>query len=237
MKMKVEIWSDVVCPFCYIGKRKFEAGMEGFAHKDEIEVIWKSYQLNPDAKHVPGKDIFQTLADMKGQSLDWSKQMHENVAQMARVVGLDYRFDRVKPANTFEAHRVIQLAKKRDLADKMEERLFRAYFTDGELISDPDTLIRLAGEAGLDRDEVANMLEGERYIDAVERDIEEAARLGVRGVPFFVLNRKYAVSGAQDPSVFLQTLNAAYDEWKKAQPAADLKADNGPSCPTEGDCD
>jgi predicted DsbA family dithiol-disulfide isomerase len=215
MKMKVEIWSDVVCPFCYIGKRKFEAAIEKFAHKEEIEVIWKSYQLNPDARHEAGKDIFQYLADMKGQSLDWSKQMHEHVAQMAQAVGLDYRFDHVKPANTFDAHRVIQLAKKRGLGGEMEERLFKAYFTDGELISDPDALIKLAGEIGLDKDEVANMLEGEDYIDAVERDIEEAARLGARGVPFFVMNRKYGVSGAQDPSVFLQTLTAAYDDWKK----------------------
>jgi predicted DsbA family dithiol-disulfide isomerase len=215
MKMKVEIWSDVVCPFCYIGKRKFEAAMERFAHKDEIEIIWKSYQLSPDAKHEPGKDIFQYLADMKGQSLDWSKQMHDQVAQMARAVGLDYHFERVKPANTFDAHRVIQLAKKRDLGGEMEERLFKAYFTDGELISDQNTLIKLAGEVGLDKDEVANMLEGENYIDAVERDIEEAARLGARGVPFFVMNGKYGVSGAQDPSVFLQTLDAAYNDWKK----------------------
>jgi predicted DsbA family dithiol-disulfide isomerase len=218
MKMKVEIWSDVVCPFCYIGKRKFESAMAKFPHKDEMEIIWKSYQLSPDARHEPGKDIFQYLADMKGQSLDWSKQMHEQVAQMARAVGLDYRFDKVKPANTFDAHRVIQLAKKRDLSEEMEERLFRAYFTEGELISDADTLIRLAGEVGLDKDEVANMLESENYMDAVERDIEEAAHLGARGVPFFVMNRKYGVSGAQDPSVFLQTLNVAYEDWRKATP-------------------
>ena len=234
-KMKIEIWSDIVCPFCYIGKRKFEAALASFPHKDSVEIIWRSFQLDPGARHEPGTDIYAYLADRKGKSRDASVKMHEQVTQMAKAVGLDYRFDKAQHTNTFDAHRLIHLAKKHNLGNEMKERLLKAYFTEGELISDHATLARLAAETGLDKDEAAKMLAGNEFTDAVKQDIEEASRLGARGVPFFVMNRKYGVSGAQDPSAFVEALAAAYDDWKKTQPAA-LKIIDGQSCSPEEDC-
>ena len=144
--MKVEIWSDVMCPFCYIGKRKFESALNSFSQKDSIQVVWHSFQLNPNLRNEEGKDAYTYLAEIKGQTREWSVKVHNSLAQSAKT-GLDYNFEKAKIANSFDAHRVIQLAKKYNLTDEVEERFFKAYFTDGELISDHQTLIRLATEA------------------------------------------------------------------------------------------
>lgn len=236
-KMKVEIWSDVMCPFCYIGKRKFEKALENFENKDSIDVVWHSFQLNPELKESPDQDIYQYLADAKGQSLEWSVQMHENVAQTAKAVGLDYRFDLAKVANSFDAHRVLQLAKKYDLSDALEERFFKAYFTEGALISDHSTLEQLAIESGLDREEVKAVLASDKYSEEVIKDGRVAQQLGARGVPFFVMDRAYGVSGAQDPAVFEDTLNTAFNSWRKNNPEALIKIGEGDVCDMEGNCD
>lgn len=207
--MQVEIWSDIMCPFCYIGKRKFEAALEKFPKKNEVEIIWKSYQLDPNIKEQPGKDIYSYLAEAKGQSLEWSKKMHENVVNMAKSVGLEYNFDKAVIANSFDAHRVIQLAKKHGLGDAMEERLFKAYFTEGKNFADHETLAAIGEEVGLDRKKIISLLNSNDLADNVHSDIEEGMRLGLRGVPFFVFNRKIGVSGAQDSEIFLQALEEA----------------------------
>ncbi|MBK9500513.1 MAG: DsbA family oxidoreductase [Leptospiraceae bacterium] len=207
--MQVEIWSDIMCPFCYIGKRKFEAALEKFPNKDKVEIIWRSYQLDPNIKAQPDKDIYTYLAEAKGQSLEWSKKMHENVINMAKSVGLEYNFDKAVIANSFDAHRLIQLAKKHGLGDAMEERLFKAYFTEGKNFADHDTLATIGDEIGLDKNEILSMLQSDDLADNVHSDVEQGMRLGLRGVPFFVFNRQIGVAGAQDPEIFLQALQEA----------------------------
>jgi predicted DsbA family dithiol-disulfide isomerase len=207
--MKVEIWSDVMCPFCYIGKRKFEKALAAFEGKENVQIEWKSFQLNPNLKTEPGKNISQYLAEIKGIPLEQAKEMNARVTEMAKEVGLNYNFDKAIVANSFDAHRLVQLAKRKELGDQMEEALFKAYFIDGKNTADHATLLSLAVEAGLEETETKAILESGIFADEVEADIEMAAQIGVRGVPFFVFDRKYAVSGAQPSEVFLQTLKKA----------------------------
>jgi predicted DsbA family dithiol-disulfide isomerase len=205
--MKIEIWSDVMCPFCYIGKRRFEAALEQFAHKKEVEITWKSFQLDPDMKTIPGKSINEYLAERKGWPIDYAKQMNERVTDMAKEVGLNYDFDKAVVANSFDAHRLTHLAKKHLVQDKVEEALFSAYFTEGKNIADHQVLIDLGAKAGLDKEEVEKMLESDLYSEGVKKDVGEAHQFGIRAVPNFVIDRKYTVSGAQPTEVFLETLN------------------------------
>lgn len=210
--MKVEIWSDVMCPFCYIGKRRFENALAQFPHKKDTKVVWKSFQLNPGMKSEPGKSINQYLSEVKGWSLEQAKQVNDHVTRMAKEVDLNYDFDKAVVANSFDAHRVMQLAKANKKGDAMEEQLFKAYFTEGKNIADHPTLIQLAAEIGLDAAVVKKVLKNNEYADAVEQDIYESQQIGIRGVPFFVLNRRYAVSGAQTTETFLGALNKAWGE-------------------------
>lgn len=211
--MKVEIWSDVMCPFCYIGKRRFEKALDQFSHKEDIEVVWKSFQLNPDMKTQPGKSINQYLAEVKGWSIEQAQQVNAQVTDMARDAGLEYDLDKAVVANSFDAHRLVQLAKTKGRGDEMEERLFKAYFTEGKNIADPFTLQQLGEEAGLDKSEVAELLASDSFSDRVNQDIYEARQIGVRGVPYFVLNDRYAVSGAQASETFAGALNQAWAEF------------------------
>ncbi len=210
--MKVEIWSDVMCPFCYIGKRKFEKALSEFEGKEAVEIEWKSFQLNPDQETDPTKNINQYLSEIKGWSLEQAKEMNHRVSAMAKEVGLNYNLDKAVVANSFDAHRLIQLAKRKNLGDQMEEALFKAYFIDGKNTADHATLIALAGEAGIDETEAKAILDSGIFADEVEADIELAGQIGVRGVPFFVFDRKYAVSGAQPPEVFLETMKKCKSE-------------------------
>lgn len=234
--MKVEIWSDIMCPFCYIGKRRFEEALAGFPDKDKIEVEWKSFQLNPDLRSQPGKDVYDHLAEMKGQSRDWSVAMHDQLAQTAKAAGLTYNFDKAVIANSFDAHRLIQLAKKNGLGDAAEERIFHAYFTEGKDVADLNVLQTLGEEIGLNKEEVNKVLHSKEYADAVNNDVHEAQRLNIRGVPFFVLDRKYGVSGAQPAEAFTQALNQAFGEWKSTQPLQTPDGLNGEVCTPDGDC-
>lgn len=235
-KMKVEIWSDIMCPFCYIGKRKFETALAQFPKKDRVEVEWKSFQLSPDMKTDPGKNINDFLAEHKGMSVEQAKQMNDQVTQMAKQVGLTYRFDISVVANSFNAHRFLHFAKQHGRQNEAEELLFRSYFTDGKNIDDYPTLISLGTEIGLDAAALKTALENGMYADDVRADIHEAQQIGVRGVPFFVFNRKYAVSGAQESQAFLETLQKAYDEWSKANPEISLEITEGQSCLPDGEC-
>ena len=204
--MTVEIWSDVMCPFCYIGKRHFEKALEQFEGRTDVSITWKSFQLNPNAVTDPSRTVNQYLAEAKGISVEQAKAMNDRVTAMAAEAGLRYDFDKAIVANSFDAHRVSHLAKTLGKQDAMEERLFRAYFTEGLNTADHETLVRLATEAGIDEQTVRTMLAGTDFADDVERDIYEAQQVGARGVPFFVFNNRYALSGAQPPQLFLQVL-------------------------------
>ncbi len=234
--MKVEIWSDVMCPFCYIGKRRFEQALAQFAHKDDVEIEWKSFQLSPDLVTDPEINIDQYLAEKKGWGLEQAKQMNAHVTQMAAEVGLTYNFDKAVVANSFNAHRISHLAKKHGLGVEMEEQLFKAYFTDGKNIDDQQTLIQLGTQIGLNAAEIKQTLESAAYADDVKHDIAEAQYLGIQGVPFFVMNNKYGVSGAQAVPVFEQTLEKAFDEWQKETAKPKLEVIEGDSCGPDGDC-
>jgi predicted DsbA family dithiol-disulfide isomerase len=232
--MKVEIWSDVVCPFCYVGKRKFEKALGEFGHQGEVQVEWKSFQLTPDFVPVPGESIHVSLAKKKGVSEAEGRRMNDYMTQVAKEVGLDYQFDKAIPANTFLAHQLIHFGAHQGKQDATKERLFAAYYLEGQNLNEVDTLVKLAAEIGLDADAARQALEAGTYANEVRRDEYEAQQIGVRGVPFFVFDDKYAVSGAQPSEVFAEVLAKVWDEsHSKAQPA--MLAD-GPACGPDG-CD
>jgi protein disulfide-isomerase len=211
---KIEIWSDILCPFCYIGKRKLEKALETFEGKEFLEIDWRSYQLDPDATSQPNTDVYDYLAQRKGQTRDWSVKMHEQVANTAKQEGLDYNFEKAIIANSYNAHRLIHLAKKYKLGDQAEETIFKAYFTEGKDIANKTTLIAIGKEIGLKEEEINEVLNSDKYGAEVRADIEEAQNIGVRGVPFFVMDRAYAVSGAQLVEVFTETLEKTFEGWK-----------------------
>jgi predicted DsbA family dithiol-disulfide isomerase len=221
--MVIEIWSDVVCPFCYVGKRRFENALARFPHADDVEVVWKSFQLNPYVRSDPTISIHEHLAQEKGFDVKTARQLNDRVTRMASEEGLEYHFDKAVVANTFDAHRLVHFAEARGRQDAAEERLFRAYFTEGKNIADHATLVALGAEIGLDGDALAAALANGSYADEVRADIDEARALGITGVPFFVLDRKYAVSGAQDSSLFLQALEQAFAEWRERGSKGELE--------------
>lgn len=210
--MIVEIWSDVVCPFCYIGKREFEGALARFEHRDQVEVVWKSFELDPAAPERSEQDTYGMLAAKYGGTRDDAKARVQGVVERARSVGLDYDMDAAVIGSSFHAHRLIQYAKTQDKGAEAEERLFRAYFTEGQHIADKAVLLRLGTEIGLGPDAVEQVLASAQYTDAVRADEREAQRIGVRGVPFFALDRKYGVSGAQSSDHFLEALQRTWAE-------------------------
>ena len=213
--MKVEIWSDIMCPFCYIGKRHFEKALSQLYDTGAIEIEWKSFQLDPTIpKTVKKISVYQYLADAKGMSLSESKKMHDNVVQSAKNVGLTYNYDNAIVANSFDAHRMIQFAKTKGLGDQLEEALFKAYFTDGKNIGDINDLLEIGVSIGIEKSTLKAVLESEQFTNEVNNDISEAQEIGVRGVPFFVFDRKYAISGAQPISVFIETIEKVLSESK-----------------------
>ena len=207
----VEIWSDVACPFCWLGKRRFESGLREFDRPDLVDVVWKSFQLNPWLHTDPSVSVHDHLARKKGIDPAAARALNERIAEAGRREGLAYDFDRVVVANTFDAHRLIQMAKGAGRQDEAEERLFRAYFAEGKNVADGGVLADLGAEIGLERAAVAAALDGDDYADTVRRDIAEAREIGINGVPFFVIDRRYGVSGAQDPEVFAGALGRAME--------------------------
>lgn len=210
--MKIEVWSDYVCPFCYIGKRQLEKAIENSGYEGQIAVEFKSFLLDPTTPIDTEESIYTSLARKYNMSEQEAKNMTSNVATRAKEVGLDYNFDDMKTANTTAAHRLAKLAAAQGKAEVYNERLMKAYFLEGEAIGRHDVLKQLAKEAELDMEAVERVLESNEYEDAVEQDIYEAQQIGVRGVPFFVFNNKYGLSGAQPQSLFEQTIEQVASE-------------------------
>lgn len=234
--MKIEVWSDVMCPFCYIGKRRYEAALKDLPFADQVTLEWKSYQLNPYLETNLQETTYSYLASSKNMPVEQAKAMCDQVASMAKTVGLTFDFDKAVVANSFRAHEFSHYAKQFGKQDAVEERLFSAYFTEGKNIDDVAVLKELALELGLDAEDLEKELKARTYEDAVREDIYEAQQIGARGVPFFVYNRKYGISGAQDEEVFRQTMQKAFDEWQKENANATIEVLDGPSCGPEG-CD
>jgi predicted DsbA family dithiol-disulfide isomerase len=208
--MRIEIWSDVVCPWCYIGKRRFESALARFEHQKQVEVVWRSFELDPYAPQRAEGTLEEMLSKKYGVSLKEAAGMNARVTALAAKEGLDYHLDQAQRDNTFNAHRLIHLGAAHNLQDEVKERLLRAYFTEGRPISDPETLVAIGAEAGIPADEVRSMLAGDAYADAVRADEQRASAFGIRGVPFFVLDEQFGVSGAQEAAVFLNTLEQAW---------------------------
>ncbi|MCB2376410.1 DsbA family oxidoreductase [Hymenobacter sp. BT635] len=231
--MQVEIWSDIMCPFCYIGKRRLETALAQFPHRDELQITWRSFELDPTMQTTPGQSIHELLAQRKGISVEQGRQMNGQMAQIAREVGLDFDFDKVVPVNTFLAHRFLHLAAQHGKQDAAKERVLAAYFTEGRNVADPDTLAELGTELGLDAAEVRATLQTDAYAQEVRHDEYQARQIGVRGVPYFVFDNKYAVSGAQPSELFLEVLDKV---WEEKHPAPQVLA-SGDACGLDGsDC-
>jgi predicted DsbA family dithiol-disulfide isomerase len=209
--MRVEIWSDIACPWCYIGRRRFEKALDQFEHREQVEVIWRSFQLDPNAPRDYAGTVNDLLAQRYGMSQEKAESLNAQVSALAAQEGLEYHLDRAHPVNSLDAHRLIHLAADHGLQGQMKERLQKAYFTEGLVVSDLDALVKLAVEVGLDADETRQILQGSLYSDAVRADVRRAQMIGVNGVPFFVLDEKYAISGAQPVEIFLTALERA---WK-----------------------
>jgi predicted DsbA family dithiol-disulfide isomerase len=210
-RVRVEVWSDVVCPWCYLGKRRLERALERFAHADRVEVEWRSFQLDPSHPKGVEQPVYEYLARKFGGSPAQVRSMTGRVTALAAQEGLAYDFDRARVVNTFDAHRLTHLAKAHGLGGEAHERLMRAHFIEGESLSDPDTLVRLGAEVGLPAEAVRQALAGDAYAEDVEEEAREAGRLGATGVPFFVLDRRYGVAGAQPVEAFLTALHTAHD--------------------------
>ncbi len=221
--MQVEIWSDVVCPWCAIGRRRFGTALERFAHADEVTVRWRSFELDPGAPREREGDLAVHLAEKYGIGLEQAHGMHRQMTETAALDGLEFRFDRARGGNTFDAHRLLHLAGDRGIQDAVKDRLFRAYLTDGEPIGDHATLARLGVEMGLD--DAADVLESDRYGAEVRADERQAQAYGITGVPFFVIDGRYGVSGAQPADTLLQVLDQA---WTESHPAPVLLPAGGP---------
>jgi predicted DsbA family dithiol-disulfide isomerase len=231
--VNVEIWSDIACPWCYVGKRRFEAALAGFEHRDEVNVTWRSFELDPAAPRERAVDGATHLAEKYGTSREEALAMHARMTDVAAGEGLDFRFDLARGGNTFDAHRLIHLAAAHGAQDAMKERLMRAYLTEGELISDAATLARLAADVGLPPDEVRDTLSGDRYAAEVRADERTAQQLGIRAVPFFVVDRAIGASGAHPPDQLLELLRQA----RAQNPPISVAAAGGETCAADGSGD
>ncbi|MDQ4133041.1 MAG: DsbA family oxidoreductase [Actinomycetota bacterium] len=212
--MKIEIWSDVVCPWCYVGKRRFEAALHRFEHRDEVEVVWRAFELDPTAPPERQHDYAGHLASKYGVSRGRAQDMISRMTATGADVGVEFRFDIARPGNTFDAHRLVHLAGLRGRQDAVVERLFAATFEEGRRVGDRATLADVGVEAGLDGDEVRDVLDSGAYADEVRADERQARAFGITAVPFFVIDRAYAVAGAQAPEALVQVLD---ESWAATQ--------------------
>jgi predicted DsbA family dithiol-disulfide isomerase len=225
----VEIWSDIACPWCYIGKRRFETALAGFDHRDDVTVTWRSFELDPGAPAEREGELAAHLASKYGSSVEQARARQAQITELAATDGLEFRFDRARGGNTFDAHRLVHLAEAHGLQDAMQERLMRAYQSEGALMSDHPTLARLAGEVGLPAGEVDELLASDRFADDVRDDERNGAALGITGVPFFVVDRAFGASGAQPPELLRELLDRAWE----ARSAIPVVA-TGDSCGVDG---
>jgi predicted DsbA family dithiol-disulfide isomerase len=210
--MKIEIWSDIACPYCYMGKRKFDIALTQFSGRADVEIEWKSFLLNPDLLTDSSTSIFQYLAEKKGFPEEQARQMMAQITESGSAIGLDYHFDKVVLANTTKAHQLLHEARVQGFQHEMEERLFEAYFVEGKNMDDVNILVELASEVGLNITALDVKILSGQYAIEIEADINLAQQFGVRGVPFFIFDRKYAVSGAQEPNTFLKTMEQVLSE-------------------------
>ena len=227
--MHVEIWSDIACPWCYIGKRRFEAALASFEHRADVRVTWRSFELDPQAPPERDGDRAAHLAEKYGTTRKEAVTMQDTMRDVAAGEGLDFRFDRARAGNTFDAHRLVHHAAKHDLQDAMKERLLRAYLSEGELMSDRAVLARLASEVGVAADEARDVLAGDRYAAEVRDDEGTAASLGISAVPFFVVDRELGAAGAHPPEVLRGLLEQA---WTRRSPLSVVA--QGESCGVDG---
>jgi predicted DsbA family dithiol-disulfide isomerase len=212
--MQIEIWSDVVCPWCYLGKRRFERALDAFDHRDEVEVIYRSFELDPSAQRGQTAPTIEVLSDKYGMTAAQAADAQRQMEERATADGLDFHMDGLRSGNTRDAHRLLHLAKAHDRQPQLVERLHRAYFTEQRSIFDHDSLRELAVDAGLDTDDVTRVLDSDAYDDDVTTDEATARALGATGVPFFVIDRRYGISGAQPAEAITQALHSA---WADAQ--------------------
>lgn len=235
--MLVEIWSDIMCPFCYIGKQKFEKALEQFPFRDHIKVEWKSYLLNPELETGKYNDIYEYLDKEKDYEREEAEDMNSELTAAAREIGLDYHFEKIVVSNTLKAHKLLHYAQEFGKQNEAEELLFRAYFTEGKDVDDIRTLKVIGDELGLETENLEDELNNEEYAEAVQKDIYEAGQLDIRSVPFFVFNNKYGVKGAQEPELFLDTFEKAFAHWREHNPGVLIEVAGGKSCSVDGECD
>ncbi|MBB2951883.1 DsbA family oxidoreductase [Sphingobacterium sp. JUb56] len=233
--MKIEIWSDIVCPFCYIGKKRLEQALASFPHRDEVEIIWKSYQLHPqfpqDAAGIPAVEY---IKNAKGLTKEETLGMMQQVQSIGKSLEIDFDFEKSLIVNTLNGHRLIHFAQEHGLGNILKERLLKAHFSEGVDVNDTNILVNLAAEVGMDKKEVQEMLLSDRFTYEVTQDIQEGVNLGLRGVPFFVFNQKFGIAGAQPLEMFEQTLRQAYED---AKTVIIMNDNEGPSCDSEtGNC-
>ena len=235
--MKVEIWSDVVCPWCYVGKRHFEEALSQFGHADQVDVEWRSFELDPDSPARVGLSMDVILQRKYGMTEEQAQSANRRMTDLAAGVGLEYHLDSVQAGNTFDAHRLIHLAARHGLGDAMKERLLAAYFTEGRSVGDHQGLAELAEEVGLDPVEVKETLAGDAFAADVRHDEARAQSLGVSGVPFFVIDERYGISGAQPAEVLLGALDQAWAEANPLTMVTTEGSDRGgdPTC-ADGSC-
>lgn len=231
-KLRIEIWSDVACPWCFVGKRRLEGALEQFAHRDAVEIIWRAFELDPSMPRSVDKSIpnVQRLAKKFGTSVAQAQAMLDRMTNMARADGIDFHFDKMQPGNTFDAHRVLHLAATKGQQNALKERFLRGYFCEGAAIGDSETLVRLAAEVGLDEELVRGTLASDAYAGEVRADEREARVKLINGVPFFLFGGLYAVSGAQPIDLMLQALNQA---WNKLA-AKPVVLQEGATCGPDG---
>lgn len=226
-----------MCPFCYIGKRHFEKAIENLPFKDRIEVEWKSFQLNPEYTNSSNEDLYTYLARSKGMSVAEARQMTQQVVGMASNAGLAMDSDKNIPANSFDAHRLLHFAKSKNKQDDAEEALFHAHFVEGKDIARIEVLKEIAIQIGFNESETDNVLDGNEFAEAVKYDVYESKQLGIRGVPYFIFDRKYALSGAQPVPAFEQAIVQSFTEWQAAQPIQNftsLNKNNDAICDENG---
>lgn len=228
--LRIDVWSDIACPWCYVGKRRFEAALERFEHVSDVELHWRSFELDPSAPKQRSSDVpyVERLAKKYGATTERAQAMIDQMTETAKADGLSFRFDRIQPGNTFDAHRLVHLAAEHGLQDAMKEAFFRAYLEEGVAIGDPDAIAAVAIDTGLDADEVQGVLQSDAYASDVRGDEQQAAQLGIRGVPFFVLDRRYAIQGAQSADTVLSVLRKAHQEM------APLEVIEGAACGPDG---
>ena len=235
-KVSIEIWSDPMCPFCYIARRKLESALDQFSERDRVEITLKSFQLDPSAKFDPSSNAVQSIAKAKGMPELFVRHALSGIEAQARKEGLNFDFSKAKIANTFDAHRLCHFAATQDKGGEMEESLFKAFFVEGRNISDYDTLTQMGADLGLPEQEVRMILESGEFSDSVRQDMIEARQLGVRGLPYFLFNRQQSVGGLQSSSVYLKAMQKALADSQAAAPAGSIEDTAGKMCDLDGNC-